>query len=824
MAISPKCIQQINSAAGRKLTDAQLVDIESRLRRTQTLLAREDINAWRAMSVDQRLTLAADRAMADIKAEAQRKVRNAALQVLKTAATEDRIGVHQRTHSGETRTRALVRDLEQTELQVSAIKRELTTGLLDSMRAAGSKQGAGVGRRLAMMLWDVDNPAMTRDLALEVFRGADGSTGNKLAQSGAKAWLETIEAARVRFNAAGGDVGRLDYGYLPQPHDQMKVLRAGKDAWAQQTLTKLDRSRYLNADGTRMDDAALLDFLRASWDTIATGGANKREPGAFAGSGARANRGAESREIHFKDGDAYLQYLNEFGGGSMYDAMMGHVAQKARDIALTERYGPNPANQMRLQMDLAARADGGNAGEGRAFGQRVETYWNIVSGDAMTVAGRGLLAQIGQDVRNIQVAGKLAGALLSSITDLGTYFTTVGYNKLPYWQAVQNMVGANRKQAREFMAAHGLMAETLMSSLNRWTGENVRDGITGRLANSTMKLSMLNAWTDGLRRAFQMTMMQGLARLHGTPWAKLSEYDRWRMESKGITEADWKAINAAKLDDFNGTELLTPDAVADPQAATKLLALIVDESETAIINPDLATRAWATAGEQRGTMRGELWRSAMQFKSFPIAMISRHWRRALDTPQGLEGAPMLANRLAYATALGLSLTALGAIAFQSKQIVAGKDPVDMTTGKFWARAAAQGGAAGFFGDLLLENTTDSLSRADPLFRLAGPTAGSAADLYELTKGNLDELAAGKPTHAGGEALRFARSHLPYVNLWYGKTALERGFLNDIQESVSPGYLARQRQRMRKDWAQDFWWGPGDNAPARAPDFGAAVGQ
>ena len=184
----------------------------------------------------------------------------------------------------------------------------------------------------------------------------------------------------------------------------------------------------------------------------------------------------------------------------------------------------------------------------------------------------------------------------------------------------------------------------------------------------------------------------------------------------------------------------------------------------------------------------------------------------------------MANRLAYATALGLSLTALGAIAFQSKQIVSGKDPVDMTTPKFWARAAAQGGAAGFFGDLLLENTTDSLSRADPLFRLAGPTAGSAADLYELTKGNLDELAAGKPTHAGGEALRFARSHLPYVNLWYAKTALERGFLNDIQENVSPGYLARQRQRMRKDWQQDFWWEPGDSAPSRAPDFGATVGQ
>lgn len=829
MAINPKCIQQINQAAGRQLTEKQLADIENRLRRTATMLARDDLTAWRSMSTDQRTMMAAQRAMADVKTEAQNKVRNAALQVLKTAQTEERIGVTKRLDPNANRHQALAKDLSQTEVQVEAIKREMTASMLDAIDAAGSGQGVGVGRRVAMFLWDVSNPAMTRDLALEVFRGADGSTGNALAAKGAKAWLDTIEAARVRFNAGGGDVGKLDYGYLPQPHDQIKVLRATAAKWADDVLPMLDRSRYLNEDGSLMGNQQVVDFLRASWETISSGGANKTEPGAFQGSGARANRSGDARQIHFKDGDAYLAYLEQYGGGSMYDAMMGHIAQKARDVALVERYGPNPNNQMRLQIDLAQRADGG---EKRVFGQRLDTYWQVVSGNASSVAGRGLLAQIGQDVRNIQTAGKLAGALLSSVTDMGTYFITTGFNRLSYWESIKNIGAANVKDAREYMAAQGFIADALLRSLNRWTGENVRDGITGRLANSTMKLSLLNAWTDGLRRAFQMTMMNGMARLHGQEWSKLTEYDRWRMESAGITEADWKVIGAAKLDDYNGTAMLTPDAIDNPQVRTKLMALILDESQTAIINPDLATRAWATAGTQRGTMRGELWRSAMQFKSFPVNMISRHWRRALDAPGSIEGAPVLANRLAYATALGLSLTTLGAIAFQAKQIVAGKDPVDMTgnkledlpkLGKFWMRAAAQGGAAGFFGDILLENTSDSLSRSDPLFRLAGPTAGSLADAFELTKGNFDEFLSGKQTHAGAESLRFARSHLPYVNLWYGKTALERSFLNDLQENLSPGYLARTRQKMQKDWKQEFWWEPTDNLPDRAPDLGAVAG-
>jgi len=174
--------------------------------------------------------------------------------------------------------------------------------------------------------------------------------------------------------------------------------------------------------------------------------------------------------------------------------------------------------------------------------------------------------------------------------------------------------------------------------------------------------------------------------------------------------------------------------------------------------------------------------------------------------------------------LMLSLTALGAIAFQTKQMVSGKDPVDMTTPKFWTRAVAQGGGLGFMGDLLLGDTTDDRSPLDSFGRaIMGPTFGSAADLYELSKGNIDETLAGKPTHAGAEAIRFARGHAPFLNLWYAKTAMDRALLHSMQESVSPGYLSRIQNKARKDWGQDYWWEPGEGLPDRAPDVTAIMG-
>lgn len=827
--MNPKCRNQINAAriaaGGKSLTDAQARAIDERMQATMRRLARQD-QAWQSYPPDQRVLLAAQQAAQDLADEAARKVANAQRQALKTAEMEQRVQDYmQRQGSG--RTKALVEDMERTNAYVDGIKRDSTRHLVDLIEAADNQTGASVGRRVLMTLFDAQNPLMTRDLAMEVFSMGKANTGNPIAKAGAEAWLKVTEQLRQRFNAAGGDVGRLDYGYLPQAHDQAEVLKRGRDRWAADVLPMLDRSRYVDDAGARLSDAEVLDILRGAWDTISSDGANKVAPGQSRGTGARANRGSQSREIHFKDGEAYLQYQRQFGTGSMYDAMMGHLGGLARDIALVERYGPNPEAQMRLQFDMADRADGGPK---RVFGNRADAYWRVLNGTSgQALSAR--VAQIGTHVRNIETFSKLQGAVLQSITDMPTYFVTSGYNNLSYWDALKNIGAAMTPETKAFLNTHGMIADSMISDLSRWTAENVAQSWSGRLSNSTMRLSLMNAWTDTMRRAFSLTMMEGMGRLRQTEWGKLTEYDRWRMESKGLTEADWEVIRAAQPVMHRGSEHITPDAIyatGDPRAGevvSKYLGVIADESEVAVLNPDLATRSITTAGgSQRGTIDGELWRSMAQFKSFPIAMISRHWRRMLETPQGLQGAPVVANRLVYAGAMMVSLTAFGAIAFQIKQLVSGKDPVDMTTPKFWVRAMSQGGGLGFMGDILLGDTTDDRGKLDTLGSMVlGPSFGSAAELFELTKGNFDEWRAGKDTHGGAEALRFARGHLPMVNLWYAKSALDHMGLYALQENMSPGYLGRIQGKARKDWGQDYWLDPYGN-DVRSPDFTAIAGE
>lgn len=200
----------------------------------------------------------------------------------------------------------------------------------------------------------------------------------------------------------------------------------------------------------------------------------------------------------------------------------------------------------------------------------------------------------------------MQGAVLSSVTDLGTYFATVGYNRMPYFEAMGNLAKAATKADKNFLNAHGLIADSMISDLNRWAGENVAQSWSGGIPNATMRLSLMKrVRTDTMRRGFQMTMMQAMGRMRATDWGNLSQWDRYRMESMGLTADDWSVIQAAQTVRYRGADMVTPDAIyatGDPRAsevAAKFIGMISDEAEVAVMNPDLTTRALSTSAAVR---------------------------------------------------------------------------------------------------------------------------------------------------------------------------------------------------------------------------------
>lgn len=821
-----QCIQAVTQAIGRTLNQAEIAGIEQRMRQAMKQSARADLAAWQGKSQPQRLQEAAQMAAQDLAAEAAKKKQRVALTILAHDRLEN--AYQARIAAGEKPFHALGSILENIYARTKGTANEYFSDLLDTIHAVSPK-----------FFGLVEDAKNAGDFVREVF--SPGATGNAVMKKAAETWLQTVEAMRTRFNAAGGDVGKLDYGYLPQLHDQVRVLRAGDAKWAADILPYLDRSRYLHEDGTLLNDTELTGVLTEAWKTIAENGLNKLEPGQVHGS-SLANRHGDHRAIHFKDAQAWIDYHAQYGKGSVFSAMQSHVSRLARDISLLEEMGPNPNLQFSFWYDMA-RKSGDTDGKGGT-----QSMWKVLSGEANHPVDP-KFAEVMQGARNIASHAKLGSALLSSLTDIPTYFATLGFNRLGFWQGLGRLITSAGHDQKELANRAGMVAESIISDMNRWAEGNLGQGWTSKLANATMKASLLEGWTDAIRRAASTMMMGAYGKLSRTAWAALDAGDRWRIEEKGITETDWKVYQLATPENWKGSQMLTKDSIrAIPdqvlqtaglsemdrnRALSRLLGAFADESEHASLGQDLKARAITSGANQKGTLSGEIWRSVMLFKGFPIAMISRHWGRTAD----LWAHGERVSALKYSAGLISSLTLFGALSMEMKDLAAGKNPRDAVpgdahAGKFWAAAFFQGGGAGFAGDIIYQAMGGGQSQggtsaaANVARSILGPVFGSAADLADVTVGNASRAMQGKPTHTGAEAVRWLRGNLPgagFLNLWYAKAAVDHAVMNDLMETLSPGYLSRMQERAAKDWGSHYWWNPHEGLPSQAPDISKAFG-
>ncbi|MCO1435453.1 hypothetical protein L0Z13_11225 [Burkholderia multivorans] len=864
-----KCVNAVEAAAGRKLTQAEIDGIENRVRAGMRAKARQDPTAWSAMSQADRVAAGAEWARQQLVHEAELDRMRKQLQIAKQIETTDRIqealyADPENAHRKRARETIVKQDIEQTYVLAGAIKSDYmrqTMGAIEAMKA---------GQNFLARAFDVDNPAMERDIIREVYRGADGSTGNEIAKAAAEQIGKTTSAMRERFNRAGGNVGELDYGYVPIRHSQSKVLGDGSDAqrhaWADAVMPLLDRSQYLDDAGNPLSDVELRKVLvgedreaweRANaaargniaprkqgvWDTIAYGGVNKIVPGETSGGAARANAGSAHRVLHFRDADAHIQYNRQFGEGSLLNALIDHVGGMAKNIALVERYGPNPTRNMKTQMQLTAVHDGTEMRTLEGGMTSIGAYWNYVTGATNTPVNPALARKM-ETLRTTISAVKLQGTILAALGDVGTMFVTAGYNKVPFFKTLgtaARLMAPGSSEFRSWLSAQGLIAESLEHGLNRWGTDNLATTWARNLSAATMKFSGVTGWTDALRTAFQSHMMRGLAGIGRTDWNSLTEWDRRALTRAGITADDWAVVNKATPGKYDGAEYLTPDALyatGDARAADvvpKLLGMIREEGEFAVLNPDLRTKVIASATP--GTVMGELKKSFMQFKSFPMAMISRHWGRIGDMRRSgdylVEGAPRafgipLANPMAYAAALVVSTTLIGAISTQAKNLLAGKDPEPMFddvkhAGGFWTRAFSVGGGAGFAGDMLVA-AFESADYGSLLgSAVGGPLLSTLFQPLRAISSNVQDAAQGKDTHVGADLLKIAQSNTPLVNLWFWKTVWNRLIWDNLAENLSPGVTQRNINRSRNQYHNDFFWSPGTSGPQRAPDLAAAIG-
>jgi len=859
-----QCGQAAAKAIGRQLTKAEEAIIEERLSSHMRQMARNDRDLVLSMTKQERVEMAADRAAKELIAETARKASNKAANVVVKAKMKaivdadplqgvDRIMdmvATNRSGSG----------IQSLESQSLAIRDMGWSHIVDTVMAANPD---------FLRLFDTSEG--TKALHLELY-GMD--SGNAAAKAGAKAFTDTAEQLRQRFNRAGGNVGKLENWGKPNHHSAVRMASEGMEAWVSKMLTGKDgkplikMSQYVNEDGSLMSIDQVTKFLEYSYRQIVSDGSfgriddmrkaeAKGESVGGGGKSSTANRNSSHRQIHFEDAEAEAIYWQDFGEKSMLDVMVGHITSMSRDVALIETFGPdamrNFEDSLRYAEDTAKAALSGRKNTVKAMNKisqnanNVRKLFEIQSGSAPIPAATAF-SNVMKGIRSLQMP-ILGSATITSMSDYGTSFLTAKHNHMQFSNVIGKELDLYKNpKLRDAARRRGLGLDTMMNGFSRLGEDGFSSGTSWhdsfakysqKFASATMKASFLGQLTDIRRQAFSMEFMDVLGKLTRKPFDSYKPEDIAHLVKLGVTREDWAVWNLAQLDDVRGKgdTLITADNIyrlTDEQlggdaetamrlrdrAATKLLGIVQEEAKMAIIEPGLKTQLYLSAGKGYNPVLDEVVNSFWQFKSFGLAMIFSHMER-------MAGMPSFASKAGYAATLTAATTIMGALSMQLNNLIQGKDPQDMTTPKFWGAAFMKGGSFGIYGDFLFGSKTKyNQGMAEVIM---GPTASFIGTPIKVALEEAEyqkQIAAGddaKEPDSAAKMLRWARPLIPGSTLFYIKGAFDHMVFHDMQEMANPGYLNRMKRRIKTDTGQQFWWEPGESVPERAPDIGAMFG-
>lgn len=679
------------------------------------------------------------------------------------------------------------------------------------------------------------NKATMRNLIRELF---GESTNDASARELAEAWRVTSESLRQRFNAAGGAIPkRTDWG-LPQTHSAAKVAAVTYKEWRDYILPRLNVDRMIDErTGLGFTPESLEVALNDVFETIRTDGLAKVKPGGAARGRSLATRHTDHRFLVFKGGDAWLEYQQRFGSPDPFDTMIAHIDNMARDIALMETLGPNPAATMTFMEQTLRKAHATSSDRVGDPEPRIKQmnglYAMILGRNNAPVNSTAAYTFAG--TRQILQSAQLGSAAIAAVTDLNFQRITRSFNGLPQANTITSTINQLMQlpgSERSKLALRlGLIADgytSIASGQMRFVGDISGPEITRRVADFVMRASLLSPWTQAGRWAFGMEFLGHLADQAGKSIDQLDPNLRRALEHYGIGPDRWDMMRATQLYDHQGATFLRPSDIAertdiDPRMAQdladRLLIMVNTETNYAVPSTSMRGRLALTGEAQPGTIPGELVRSFAMYKNFSTTILNTHIMRGIN----LRGAA----RGRYLVGFIVSTTLMGALSMQLKEISKGRDPMSMDpveNPEFWGAAMLQGGGLGIFGDFLFSNRNrygGGLAET-----IAGPVTGAANDILNLTIGNAMQFASGEETNFGREVVNFAHRYTPGASMWYLRLGLERMITDQVRIMVDPNAGERFRRlerRYARERGQSYWWAPGQTSPSRAPNISAALG-
>jgi len=665
----------------------------------------------------------------------------------------------------------------------------------------------------------------------------------------AKIMEEYSETIRLKLNDRGANIQKL-WGYIVrQSHDPYSIRDAAKKlgknldemeadpnlkgsdinynknftAWKNFVLDKLDKERTFAG----VDD--IDQFMLFAYNSLVKN-ENLKSDGADFSYGAKATKDVAKsskfkRVLHFKTADDWFDYNDVFGVGNLKESFFSGLQTAGRNIGIMDTLGTKPAeNFEKIRKAVAKRMVMDKRDQNTVSSKKFNKFISVVDGSIYTVENFGV-AKYSAIARALSSMAKLGGATVSAAADIGLYGSEMRYQGKSFlggmFEAMSSLARIkNTKQKKDIAEMLGFIADnTIYDIAGRYqVGDNLSKGFT-KAQRFFFKVNLLSWWTNTLKEGAMLGMANYFAKQKNLSFDSLNPQLKNLFKVYNIDSTKWNVIRKTAMEKADdGTEfinigLLDQISDADVKKITgiedltareigiekdkfkaSVSGMLLDRSIYAVIEPDARVRATMTQGQLAGTAAGEALRFFFQFKAFPLSIVQKVLGRELDYFKGQNKE--VQRGIVGLAAITVTSGLLGYLAMTIKDLLKGRSPRDPTKVKSVMAAFLQGGGLGIYGDVLFQETR---SGGDILGQLAGPVPLTAFDLVQAIKYGI----RGEGGKAGRTAYRAVSQSIPFLNLFYLKTAFDYLIGYSIMETMSPGTLRRMENRMRRDYNQEF---------------------
>ena len=664
------------------------------------------------------------------------------------------------------------------------------------------------------------------------------------------------EMIRQKLNDRGANISKI-WGYIvKQSHDPSSIRNAAailgvtdikvdpsftlkKDinynknfqAWKNYVMKKLDSDRtFANTDDVDEFMQEVYNSLVGNKYLIADGVANTY--------GTRTSQDVAKgskfkRVLHFKTADDWFDYNDKFGVGNLKESFFSGLQTAGRNLGIIDSLGTKPKENMdkiRYAVHNRLRKSGKDVSDIKTD-RKLDKYMKVVDGSIYTVENFAV-ARYSAIARTLASMAKLGGATISALADVGIYGSEVRYQGRSFvggmFEALSSLARIkNTKQKKEIAEMLGFMNDNTIydMSARHQVGDNLNKGWT-KAQRTFFKLNLLSWWTNSLKEGAMLGLANYFARQKNLEFKNLNKqlqelftmYDinptKWDVIRKTAMEKadDGKEfINIGLLDQMSDVDIkkITGlDKMTDRQIRIEkekfkasVSGMLLDRTIYSVIEPDARVKGFMTQGKLAGTGFGEAIRFFGQFKAFPISIVQKVLGREMDYFKGRKQGD-LGRGIRGMGALMVTSGILGYMSMTLKDLLKGRSPRELIdqdgniNGKTLMAAFLQGGGLGIYGDVLFKEARDSSSI---IAGFAGPVTLTAADVLMALNHGM-HLEGGK---AGKAAYKAVTSMIPFLNLFYIKSAFDYLIGYQILETINPGILERVENRMEKDYNQHF---------------------